>query len=253
MLNTRIIPCLLLKGQGLVKTIGFKNPTYVGDPINAIKIFNDKEVDELVLLDIDATINKRGPAFDMIREVASECFMPLGYGGGISTIAEMRTIFAMGVEKVILNTSALNCLNLISEAATEFGSQSIVVAIDIKKSIFGKYNVFSMSGTKKHKIEPEIFAVKAEAAGAGEILLNSIDNDGKQQGFDLELIKRVSESVNIPVVACGGAGTLSDLRCAVHEGKASAVAAGSLFVFHGPHRAVLINYPTQEQLRKIVD
>jgi cyclase len=249
MLRTRVIPILLLRGQGLVKTINFDKPTYVGDPINAVRIFNDKEVDELVFLDITATIEKRNPQFDLIHGIATECFMPFGYGGGIHDINTAQKLLKMGSEKVVINSAALD-LDLIEEAAQIFGSQSVVISIDARKERRGKYQVFTHSGTKKTKRTPAEFAKEVEAAGAGEIVLNSIDRDGTMQGYDIELLQRVTEIVHIPVVAAGGAGSLKHFQEAVELGGASAVAAGSMFVFHGPHRAVLINYPTQEELKR---
>ncbi|MFX1261507.1 MAG: AglZ/HisF2 family acetamidino modification protein [Promethearchaeota archaeon] len=249
MLRTRVIPCLLLRGQGLVKTIKFKNPTYVGDPINAVRIFNDKEVDELVFLDISATLEKRSPKYEMIRDIATECFMPFGYGGGIHDIETAARILKLGSEKVIFNSAATD-LGFLREAADVFGSQSVVVSIDVSRVRRGKYQVFTHSGTVNTKMNPVEFATSVEAAGAGEIFLNSIDRDGTMEGYDIELLKSVTSAVNIPVVACGGAWKLEHLREAILKGGASAVSAGSMFVFHGPHRAVLINYPTQEELKQ---
>ncbi len=249
MLRTRVIPVLLLRGQGLVKTIKFKNPTYVGDPINAVRIFNDKEVDELVFLDITATIENRLPQFNLIQDIATECFMPFGYGGGVHDINTAQKLLKMGSEKVVINSAALD-LKLIEEAAQIFGSQSVVVSIDARRERRGRYQAFTHSGTKKTKKTPEEFAKEVEAAGAGEIVLNSIDRDGTMGGYDLELLQRVTQIVQIPVVAVGGAGNLKHFQEAVELGGASAVAAGSMFVFHGPHRAVLINYPTQEELKR---
>ena len=250
MLKTRVIPALLFKDQGLVKTIQFKNPSYVGDPINAIKIFNDKEVDELVLLDITASVQGRGPSFELIEEIASECFMPLGYGGGIRSLDDIRRILATGVEKVILNSAALSDPALIEAAARAAGSQSVVVSIDAKKKLLGGYEVYGANGSRGTRRDPAVFAREMQERGAGEILVNSIDRDGTQKGFDLELIRRVAEAVSVPVVACGGAGTLEHLREAVGAG-ASAVAAGSMFVYVGKHRAVLINYPQYRELEKL--
>ncbi len=252
MLRTRVIPCLLLRNQGLVKTVRFSNPTYVGDPINAVRIFNDKEVDELIFLDITATMQKKPPQFDLIHDIATECFMPFGVGGGIHDIETARSLLKLGSEKIILNTSATN-LDFISEAANEFGSQSVVVSIDVKQSRFGKYQVYTTSGTVNTKLDPVQFAKSVESAGAGEIFLNSIDLDGTMQGYDLKLLESVTSSVGIPVVACGGAGNLMHFQEAILKGGASAVAAGSMFVFHGPHRAVLINYPTQDELKEYLD
>jgi cyclase len=252
MLQTRVIPCLLLQGQGLVKTIKFRNPTYVGDPINAVRIFNDKEVDELVFLDITATRENRSPQFDLIHKIATECFMPFGYGGGIHDIETASKLLKMGSEKVIFNSSAVN-FELIREAADIFGSQSVVVSIDVKQSRTSKYQAYTHSGTHNTKLNPVQFARDVEAAGAGEIFLNSIDRDGTMQGYDINLIQSVTSVINIPVVACGGAGKLIHFQEAVLKGGASAVAAGSMFVFHGPHRAVLINYPTQKELKQYLE
>jgi cyclase len=250
MLRTRVIPCLLLKGQGLVKTIKYKDPKYIGDPINAIKIFNDKEVDELMLLDITASIEKRGPSFNTIKNVASECFMPLAYGGGIRHLEDIRRILAMGVEKVVLNTAAISQPELVAEAAREFGSQAIVVSMDVKKKFWGGYEVMTERATKKTGNDPIIFAQHMAAIGAGELLLSAVDRDGTQEGFDLDLIKSVSNSVGIPMIAVGGAGSYKDLAVAKLSG-AGALAAGSMFVFKGAHRAVLISYLGADELRYI--
>lgn len=249
MLRVRAIPCLLLKGQGLVKTVKFKDPKYVGDPINAIKIFNDKEVDELTLLDITASSEKRGPSFKIIEDVASECFMPLAYGGGIRTMDDIEKILAMGVEKVVLNNAAISNPGLIAEAARDVGSQSVVASIDVRKKLFGGYEVMSGRGRVGTGRDPRSFAKMLVDLGAGEILLNSIDRDGTQSGYDIELIKLVADSVAVPLIAVGGARNLQDLAEATKVGGASAAAAGSLFVFHGRHRAVLISYPSYDELR----
>jgi cyclase len=250
MLNTRVIPCLLLKGQGLVKTVKFKDPKYVGDPINAVKIFNDKEVDELLFLDITATVERKRPPLKVIAEIASECFMPLSYGGGIRTLDDLREIFTVGVEKVCINTHAVDDPSFIGKAADIFGNQSIVVSLDVRKSLFGKYEIYTQSGTKNTKLDPVSFAVRMEQLGAGELFVNSIDRDGTMQGYDIELIRQVSSAVRIPVIACGGAGTIDHLADGVKRGGASAVSAGSMFVFHGKHRAVLISYPGQGELSR---
>lgn len=250
MLTTRVIPCLLLRNQGLVKTVKFKDPKYVGDPINAVRIFNDKEVDELLFLDITATVDRRTPRYKVISEIASECFMPLAYGGGIRSIEDIRQVLAVGVEKVCINTHAVDDPEFIRTAADIFGSQSIVVSIDVKKTLFGKYEVFTNSGSKASNLDPLSHAVRMEQMGAGEIFLNSIDRDGTMTGYDLELTRRVTAAVGIPVIACGGAGTVAHFRDAVKQGGASAVSAGSMFVFHGKHRAVLISYPDQAELRQ---
>jgi cyclase len=251
MKRIRVIPVLLLQKGGLVKSIRFKDHKYVGDPINAVKIFNEKEVDEIVILDISATAEQRGPNMQQVREIAGEAFMPLGYGGGIKTIEQVKELVALGVEKVILNYSAFINHSLISEAAKVIGSQSVVASIDVKKNWLGKYKVNVLNGTRNTGESPVEFAKKMEAAGAGEIILNSIDRDGTFEGYDLPLIKEVSSAVHIPVVAMGGAGSVDDFTRAVQHG-ASAVAAGSFFVFQRPHRAVLISYPAQNELKEKV-
>jgi imidazole glycerol-phosphate synthase subunit HisF len=252
MLSTRVIPCLLLRGQGLVKTTRFKEPTYVGDPINAIKIFNDKEVDELIFLDIMASREGRGPALQAIEGFASECFMPVGYGGGISSVADARAVLALGIEKIILNTAALRRPALVSEIAGEFGAQAVVVSIDAEKRLFGGYEVMELGGTMRTGRDPADHAQHMVQLGAGEILINSIDRDGTQSGYDLSLVRSVTDAVTVPVIACGGAANLAHLREAVTEGRASAVAAGSMFVFHGKHRAVLISYPSKAELERVM-
>ncbi len=245
--KTRVIPVLLLRNGGLVKTVKFKDPKYVGDPINAVRIFNEKEVDELVFLDISATPEGRGPDFETLADIASEAFMPMAYGGGISSLDEIKRVFSLGFEKVILNSSAYRSENLIHEAAAVFGSQSVVGCIDVKRSLFGKADVYSASGKNKQPVTLEEHVRRLVGAGAGEILVNSIDRDGTMSGYDLKLISQVAGLVPVPVVACGGARGLDDMSDAVRAG-ASAVAAGSLFVFYGPHRAVLINYPERADL-----
>jgi imidazole glycerol-phosphate synthase subunit HisF len=253
MYHTRVIPCLLLQGEGLVKTITFKNPIYLGDPINIVKIFNDKEVDELVLLDIRATIENKRPQFALIEKIASECFMPLGYGGGIRNVEDMKNLFSLGVEKISINSCAVESPDLIKKATEIFGSQSIVISIDVKKSWLGKYEVVTHGGKRRTGLDPVLFAKQVENLGAGELLLNSVERDGTMQGYDLKLISLIANAVNIPVVACGGAGKLEHLADAVLKGGASAAAAGSFFVFNGPHRAVLISYPLPQELKRIFD
>ena len=248
MLTIRIIPCLLLKGDGLVKTVKFKDPKYVGDPINAVKIFNDKEVDELIFLDVEATVEGRRPPLKLISKIASECFMPLSYGGGLNDLDDIKAIFNLGVEKVIVNSYAVENPYFINEASKLYGNQSIVVAIDVRRNSVGKYEIFTQGGKKKSGLDLIEHVMQMERMGAGEIFLNSIDRDGTMEGYDIDLIKKVTESVSIPVIACGGAGKISDFVDAVKKGGASAAAIGSLFVFHGKHRAVLINYPDKEDL-----
>jgi imidazole glycerol-phosphate synthase subunit HisF len=249
MKRIRVIPALLIKEDGLVKSIKFKDHKYVGDPINAVKIFNEKEVDEIVILDISATAKKIPPRISIIKEMASEAFMPLGYGGGITKLEEIKELITAGVEKIILNTSAFENPKLVSSGAAYVGSQSIVVSIDVKQTIWGKFKVFIRNGTKNTGLDPVDYAIQVQRAGAGEILLNSVDRDGTFGGYDTELIKSISSAVNIPVVAIGGAASIDDFVKAVESG-ASAVSAGSMFVFQRPHRAVLISYPAQKELKE---
>lgn len=251
MLRTRVIPSLLISDGGLVKTVRFKDPKYVGDPINAVKIFNDKEVDEIVILDIDASKQARGPRFDFLAGITREAFMPMGYGGGIRNVEDVRRLLSLGFEKVVINSMALERPEFLAEVAETCGGQSVVGSIDVKKSLFGGRKVFSHSGKQAKITDPLELALQMRKLGVGEILLNSVDRDGTFEGYDLPLIKSISEAVDIPVVAIGGAGKLSDFGAAVKEGKAAAVAAGSFFVFHGPHRAVLITYPGQDELKKV--
>ena len=252
MKRIRVIPVLLLQNGGLVKTIKFKNPNYIGDPINAVKIFNEKEVDELVFLDIDATKLNKEPDYKTIEEIASECFMPLAYGGGVKSIEQIKTIFSIGVEKVIVNSSIANNSTLITEAAKIYGNQSIVASVDVKKDIFGKYVCYNISGKKKIK-RPLIDYIKhIENTGAGEIILTSIDQEGTFNGYDIDLIKKVSETVAIPVVANGGASGINSFADAVINGGASAVAAGSFFVYKSENKGVLINYPSQAELKTVL-
>ena len=253
MLKTRVIPCLLLKGTGLVKTVKFKNPVYVGDPINATKIFNDKEVDELVFLDISATPEKRNPNMKLIATIASEAFMPFGYGGGIQTLNDIEQLFMLGVEKVILNTIAFTAPQLVTEASSIFGIQSIVIAIDVKSNIWGNPEVWTACGKYNTKKSPAEYALRMQDLGAGEIFLNSIDRDGTMKGYDINMIKSVTARIEIPLVASGGAGNLQDFRAAIKEGKASAASAGSIFVFQGIHRAVLITFPEHKELENLFE
>ncbi|MCQ3954162.1 MAG: imidazole glycerol phosphate synthase subunit HisF [Chloroflexi bacterium] len=252
MIRPRVIPALLLKGGGLVKTVKFKEPKYLGDPINIVRIFNDKEVDELVLLDIAATPENRGPQFDLLKNIASEAFIPLAYGGGIRNMDDVRKLLSIGIEKLIMNTSAVETPSLVREVADHAGSQAAVASIDVKKNFLGKYEVFTRCGQKKTGLDPVKHAVEMEKMGAGEIIINSIDRDGTMQGYDVELVRRVADSVRVPVVACGGAGNLSHVSEVIKQGRASAAAAGSIFVFHGPLRGVLISYPAPKELKEFV-
>jgi len=248
MKRIRVIPVLLIQKAALVKSVKFKKYQYIGDPVNTVKIFNDKEVDEIVVLDIAATSEKRPPDRKLIKNLTEESFMPLAYGGGITRLEEIKDLINMGVEKIVLNNSALVNPTLIEEAAKWAGSQSIVVSIDAKKSIWGRYHVYAQNGSRKTNFEPVAFAKMVRNAGAGEILLQHIQGDGTFGGYALDLIEMVSRELDIPVVAAGGAGSLTNFKQAVDAG-ASAVAAGSMFVLQGPHRAVLITYPSQEALK----
>jgi len=245
----RVIPVLLLKNTGLVKTIQFKDPKYIGDSLNAVKIFNEKEVDELIFLDILATVEKKKPNIELLKDIAEECFMPLSYGGGIKEIDQIKSILKVGIEKVIINSQAVEKKGFIEEAVKLYGSSTICVSIDVKKNFWGKYEIFTHGGKKNTKLDPIIFAIEMDKAGAGELMINSIDRDGSQKGYDLELISSITNKVRMPVIACGGASSLSDFSEGIYKGGASAVAAGSFFVFHGKMRAVLISYPEQHELK----
>lgn len=251
MLQTRVIPTLLIQNGGLVITRQFGKSSYVGDPINAIRIFNEKDVDEILVLDISATEEGRGPNFEMIQELAEECFMPLAYGGGISTIEDIRKILNSGVEKVALNWAAISQPELIRAAAIEFGSQAIVVSIDAKRNFLGRYNEVAKRGRQRTGRGVIDAAVEAERLGAGEILLNAVDKDGTMAGVDRQLITSVSGKLSVPLIAIGGVGKINDLAEAKIAG-ASAVAAGAFFVFQGPHRAVLISYPDRKELAQVL-
>jgi imidazole glycerol-phosphate synthase subunit HisF len=244
----RVIPVLLLKKSGLYKTNRFEKPVYIGDPINAVKIFNDKEVDELIILDIDATIEKREPNYDLIEEIVSEAFMPIGYGGGISDVKQVERIIRSGVEKIILNYNAYSDKNLITQISNRYGAQAIVASIDVKKSFLGGYKAYLLNAQKNTNMSPVAYAKELEQCGVGEIFLTMVDNESQMKGYDYDLITEVSKAVSIPVIANGGAGDLSHFKKALQAG-ASAVAAGSMFVYIGKLRGVLINYPTQEELK----
>jgi len=249
----RIIPCLLLRNTGFVKSRGFKDPVYLGDCFNIVRLFNEKEADELLILDITATPTGRPPNFNLLQDLAGECFMPLAYGGGIRSVDDMRRLFKAGIEKVGINTEAIRNPQLIEDAAQEFGSQSVIVSIDVRRKMFGRYEVFINGGREGTGLDPVAFAKPAIDMGAGEILLTSIDRDGTMEGYDLDLIRKVADAIPVPLVACGGAGSLRDFHDAIHQGGASAVAAGSFFVFVGKHRAVLVTYPSRDDLAKEVD
>lgn len=251
MIRPRVIPCLLLANRGLVKTLKFANPKYVGDPINAIRIFNEKEVDELIVLDIEASKAGREPPYDQVEEFAGECFMPLCYGGGITSVEQVRRLFSIGVEKVSIQTHALRDLALVSAIASRYGRQAVVVSIDIKKNMLGQHKLYAAAAGKTLSRSWLEFLSEAVAAGAGEILINAVDKDGTMSGMDIPLIEAAASACSVPLIASGGAGTLADLKAASRAG-ASAVAAGAIFVFHGPHRAVLITYPKYDEITALM-
>jgi len=254
MLRPRIIPCLLVQNNGLVKTVNFKNPKYVGDPINAVRIFNEKEVDELMVVDIDATSKNREPDYQRIEYIAAECRMPLCYGGGIKTSEQAQRIFSLGVEKVALSSIAVEQPELITKIARIVGNQSVVIVLDVKKHSFtGKYEIHTHNGQKSTGINPFKFAQQMEDLGAGEIVINSIDNDGMMKGYDLDLVEKIRNSVNLPLTVLGGAGSLQDIEQLIKIYGAIGVAAGSLFVFKGPYKAVLINYPNRIVKEQMID
>jgi cyclase len=246
-MRTRVIPCLTLKDGGVVKTTRFRNPTYVGDPINAVRIFSDSEVDELIVLDITASVERRKPDIARIQEMVAEAFMPVGYGGAIADLATAEKILTAGVEKIIVNTAAMAGYRFVSDLAARFGSQAVVVSIDAKSKLFGGWEVLTLDGRTKTGRDPVSLAAELIEEGAGEVMLTSIDRDGTRQGYDLNLISSVANKISVPVIACGGAGKIDHFAEAVGAG-ASAVAAGSFFVHHGPHRGVLISYPVRALL-----
>lgn len=248
MLRPRIIPCLLVKNGGLVKTIQFGNPKYVGDPINAVRIFNEKEVDELIVLDIDATTQKREPNYMLIKNLAAECRMPLCYGGGVKTVEQVARIISLGVEKVAMSSAAINDPKIVAQAARVVGAQSIVVVMDVKKlRRDGKYELWTHNAVKPTGQFPVEFAKEVEGLGAGEVVINSIDHDGVMKGYDFELVNEIRQAINLPITVLGGAGSLKDIAALIHFFGFIGAAAGSLFVFKGIYRAVLINYPSRSE------
>lgn len=248
MLYPRIIPCLLVKNKGLVKTVNFRKPKYIGDPINAVKIFNEKEVDELIVFDIDATLEIRGPDFDMIERLAEECRMPFCYGGGIKSVEQIQRIIGLGVEKVAISSAAVENPELVKSAAEYAGNQSVVVVLDVKKRYAGgMYEVCTHNGRKTTGKCPSVLALQMETLGAGEIVINSIDNDGLMRGYDINLVEKIRESISVPLTVLGGAGSLHDIGQLINKYGAIGAAAGSLFVFKGAYRAVLINYPNRAE------
>jgi len=251
MLRPRIIPSLLIHDNGLVKTVNFKNPKYVGDPINAVKIFNEKAVDELAVFDIDATVLGKEPNYSLIERLANQSMMPLCYGGGVKTVEQAQRIFSLGIEKIALSSAVLQNPNLITQIAERVGSQSVIVVLDVKKKLLGGYEVYTHNGKKATGVNPFKFVEEAQKLGAGEIVINSIDRDGVMKGYDLDLIAKVREKISLPMTVLGGAGSINDIERVIDAHGVIGVAAGSLFVFKGPYKAVLINYPTQLEKNKI--
>lgn len=254
MLRPRVIPCLLLHNDGLVKTISFGNPKYVGDPINAVRIYNEKKADELVVLDINATLNGVEPNYKLISKLASECRMPLCYGGGVRTVAQIEKIISLGVEKVAISSAAVENVKLISDAASRVGSQSIVVVMDVKKlGLLRRPEVVTHNATRRTGFSPIKFARYMEELGAGEILIQSVDQDGQMKGYDLNLIEQVRQTIHLPLTALGGAGSLDDIKQLFNRYGIIGAAAGSLFVFKGKYRAVLINYPNHTEKENLIN
>ncbi len=251
MLRPRIIPSLLLQDNGLVKTVNFSSPKYIGDPLNAVRIFNEKEVDELVVFDIDASVLNKEPNYHLIEKFANQCRMPLCYGGGIKTVEQAQRILSLGVEKVAISSAAIQNPQLIVEIGNRVGTQSVIVVLDVKRKLLGGYEIYINNGKKSTGIDPIKFAKELQEMGAGELIINSIDKDGTMKGYDLNLISRVAEVISIPLTVLGGAGSLDDLKELVDKFGIIGVCAGSLFVFKGPYKAVLINYPSQSEKYKL--
>lgn len=252
MLRSRITPCLLVHKKGLVKTVGFKDPKYVGDPINAVKIFNEKEVDELIVLDIDASVEGRGPDFNLIKNLAVECRMPFCYGGGVSSVEEAKKIISLGAEKVALSSAVFEDFDLVKRIGEAVGIQSVVVVLDVKKKpLFGGYEIYIHNGRKSTGLKVKDFVEKLDKIGVGEIVINSIDRDGKMEGYDFTLIDIVRSATEVPMTILGGAGNLEDIRKVISKYKIIGVAAGSLFVFKGKYRAVLISYPGKKEKQEL--
>ena len=249
-MRTRVLPVLLLKNGGLYKTTKFKEPRYIGDPINSVRIFNEKEVDELAFIDISATPNGSGPDFGVIEQIAGEAFMPMVYGGGLSSFDQVQRVLGLGFEKVIFNTACFDNPKLLTQTAQIYGSQAVLACVDVKRTLLGKYEMYTHSGSKKRAGNLVDHVKAMQLAGAGEFCINSIDRDGTMIGYDVDLIKMTTSACSVPVIALGGAGSIADFQSAVTTGGASAVAAGSMFVYKGVHRAVLINYPERADLKK---
>ncbi|WP_276133180.1 AglZ/HisF2 family acetamidino modification protein [Polluticoccus soli] len=248
MLRTRVIPCLQLINGSLVKTVKFKNHSYIGDPVNTVRIFNELEVDELCFLDIRASVENREPDYELLGQIAEECFMPLAYGGGIRTIEAAHRILSTGFEKIIVNTEAYRNPQFVRDLTARFGSQAVIGSIDVKKNIWGKRQVYIYDGTKKVEVNPVEWARALVEYGAGELFVTSMDKEGTWEGYDLELIKEISQHVSVPVIANGGAGSMNDMHQAVFEGKASAVALSSFVVYQKKGMGVLVNFPDKESL-----
>ncbi len=247
-MRPRAIPVLLMGEGGLVKSVNFKKPKYIGDPVNAIKIFNDLEVDEIIFLDTLCSKEKREPDYQLIEEFASECFMPLCYGGGVRNLEQMEKIFHLGVEKISLNQAALNDLEFVKNAVYKFGSQSIIAAVDITKTLFGQYKIFDYLNSRNANVSMDEWFDKIQEIDVGEVLVQAVNKDGEMGGYDLALVENLSKKISMPLIVCGGAGSVADLRSAIDYG-AHAAAAGSLFIYKSKHKGVLINYPTQEELK----
>lgn len=250
MFRPRIIPVLLMRNKGLVKTVRFSSPTYIGDPMNAIRIFNEMQSDELIFLDITATCEKRTPDPQLIQKISDEAFMPFAVGGGIHTFEQAKAMIQSGAEKVIFNTAFYHAPDVIKQTVETFGSQSVILSLDIKKTWLGSKRVFVKNASVNTHLTPVEAAIQGEKLGVGEIMIQTVEKDGMMNGYDLALIKEIAESVSIPVIACSGAGNLSDMKKAIEAG-ASAAAAGSIFVYQGPRRGILINYPSQEELNSL--
>lgn len=250
MKRIRVIPVLLLKNGDLVKTVRFQKPTYIGDPINAVRIFNEKRVDELILLDIDAKRGEKRSEDQLLSEIAGEAFMPVAFGGGIDNLAQVEKILKQGIEKVVVNSAAAENPGLVTSIARQFGSQSVVISMDVRRNAFGSYRVFTEGGRKSTGSDPVAHAKRLADAGAGEILVTSIAHEGTGEGYDLKLTRAIADAVSVPVIANGGASSVADLAAAVNSGHASAVAASSMFIFQGKHRAVLISFPDESLLRE---
>jgi cyclase len=251
MLRPRIIPSLLIHEKGLVKTVQFKNPKYVGDPINAVKIFNEKEVDELAIFDIDATVENREPDYSLIERLANQSRMPLCYGGGVKTVEQAQRIFSLGVEKIALSSAIIKDLTIVPKIADRVGTQSVIAVLDVKKKVLGGYDIYIHNGKKSTGLNPFDFAEKLQKLGVGEIIINSIDQDGMMKGFDMSLIDKIRKVVSIPLTVLGGAGSLSDIEKVIEKHEIIGVAAGSLFVFKGVYKAVLISYPSEKEKQDI--